>query len=244
MIGLKPEHYLHLSPIGQEILDNKEMFLSKLAIYKFGGYANEMLRRLDTKSAKSLTDKEQETHILNSIKNAMYDYKAKYFDFNDDQIKLYVDDSNRDDIDSEIFMDINLHHYPLRDYKSMWSEMNNIVKEYSKLGHRNKNAMNRGKLSKHQMHLVRLYLMVFDILEKHEINTYRKKEHEFLMSIRNGDYLDENQFPTKEFNDILNELEKRLEYDKVNTDLPDKPNYKRINEFIISVNEKIVKGEI
>lgn len=43
-------------------------------------------------------------------------------------------------------MDVNLSHYPLRDYKGMWSEMNNIVKDYAKIGKRNKNAAEHGKL--------------------------------------------------------------------------------------------------
>lgn len=29
-----------------------------------------------------------------------------------------------------------------------------------------------------------------------------------------------------------------------NTSLPDNPNYKAINEFVASVNERVVKGEI
>ena len=139
-------------------------------------------------------------------------------------------------------MDINLKHYPLRDYKSMWSEMNNIVKDYSKIGKRNKHAAEHGKLGKHMMHLVRLYYMCFDILENHEINTYRSKEHELLMSIRNGDFLDCNDQPKDEFYEMVNELEKRLDYDKNNTDLPVKPNYKMINEFVMDINERVVRG--
>lgn len=37
---------------------------------------------------------------------------------------------------------------------------------------------------------------------------------------------------------------KKLDYDKINTDLPPKPNYKKINEFVMNVNERIVKGEL
>ena len=79
-------------------------------------------------------------------------------------------------MDTEIYMDVTLSHYPLRDYKSMWSEMNNIVKDYAKIGKRNKNAIEHGKLAKHMMHLIRLYLMVIDILEKKEIITYRNQK--------------------------------------------------------------------
>ena len=100
-------------------------------------------------------------------------------------------------MEAEIYMDLSLKHYPLRDYRSMWNEMNSIVRDYDKLGKRNKHAIEHAKLSKHMMHLVRLYLMAFDILEKGEIHTYRKQDLPFLMEIRNGKFLDENQQPTE-----------------------------------------------
>ena len=245
LLGLNKNQYLHISPIGQELHDNKKIFLSKRVIHSFGGYATAQLRRLDNKAARLVGQAQREQHILNSINNASYDFKTKYFPLGEnDKIKLYLDDAVNEEFDKEIFMDIKLTHYPLRDYKSMWSEMQNIVRDYNKIGSRNSKAIEHGKLAKHMMHLVRLYLMAFDILEKGEIVTYREKDHDYLMSIRNGKYLDENNQPIHEFFEIVDEYEKRLEYDKNNTDLPDKPDYKSIKEFSISVNERIVKEEI
>ena len=43
---------------------------------------------------------------------------------------------------------------------------------------------------------------------------------------------------------MVNEYEKKLEYAKANTSLPEHPNYKAINEFVMSVNERIVKDDI
>lgn len=244
ILGLKPEHYLYVSMIGRQLIDNKDLFLSQKAIYSFGGYATAQLRRLDNKAIRTIEQDKREKHILNSILNAKYTFPDKYFEHDTDAISLYIDKSQQEEYDTEIFMDINLKHYPLRDYKSMWSEMNNIVKDYSKIGKRNKHAIEHKKIGKHMMHLVRLYYMCFDILEKHEINTYRNKEHDLLMSIRNGEFLDSSNQPTNEFYEMVNELEKRLDYDKANTDLPPKPNYKKINEFVMNINERIVKGEL
>lgn len=244
IVGLKPEHYLYLSPIGKELLDNRHLFLSKRCIYSFGGYANAQLRRLDNKAVRLVSQSEQEQHILNSIKNASYTFKEHYFPYNDNAIKLYIGKSEQEEYDSEIFMDIDLKHYPLRDYKSMWAEMNNIVKDYSKIGHRNAQAIEHGKLAKHMMHLVRLYLMCLDILNEGEIVTYREKDQDFLMDIRNGKYLDENRQPTSEFFDIVKELEAKLDKAKETTELPENPDYNKINKFVMSVNERIVKGEI
>ena len=156
ILGLEPEQYFYISPIGQELLDHKSLFLSQKAIQSFGGYANSQLRRLDNKSAR----------LTGQAQNASYDFKERYFSYTEDNIHLYLDSSPRDDMEAEIYMDLSLKHYPLRDYRSMWNEMNSIVRDYDKLGKRNKHAIEHAKLSKHMMHLVRLYLMAFDILEK------------------------------------------------------------------------------
>lgn len=242
LLGLQPEHYLYINKIGQTLLDNKKLFLSKKAMHSFGGYANSQLRRLNNKAVRTVTQAEQEQHILNSIKNAAYMFNEKFFSYNTDMIRLYLDNAVNTDLEKEIFMDISLKHYPLRDYKAMWSEMNNIVKEYAKIGRRNKNAIEHSKLSKHMMHLVRLYYMCFDILEQEEIITYRKKEHDLLMDIRNGKYLDSDKQPTSDFFELVNELEKRFTYAKNNTSLPEQPDYQAINQLIIDINEYVVCG--
>jgi predicted nucleotidyltransferase len=243
LLGNKPEYYFYVHPIGQEMLDNSHLFLSKRAIYSFGGYASQQLRRLSNKANREVSQSKREEYILKSVENSFYKIKQNYCQFPDDSIKLYADVSDREDYDTEIFMDVNLKHYPLRDYKDIWAEMNSVVKSYNKMGKRNQYAIERGKLAKHMMHLVRLYLMCFDILEKEQIITYRDKDHDFLMDIRNGKYLDKENQPIDAFYEIVDELEKRLKYDSMNTSLPDNPDYNKINEFVASVNERVVKGE-
>lgn len=244
ILGCKPEHYLFKSDIGSELLANKKMFLSKLCIHSFGGYASSQLRRLENKAARLIGQTQNEEYILKSIQNAKYDFENRYFPLNESRLDLYIDKAVQEGYESEIFIDANLKHYPLRDWAGMWNEMKSIVSSYNKIGKRNERAMSHNKLGKHMAHLIRLYMMCIDILEKEEIITYRAEEHDLLMSIRNGEYLDNNRQPTTAFYDLLNEYEKRFEYAKQNTSLPDIPDYKRINEFKIYVNERIVKGEV
>lgn len=240
MLGCKPEHYYIPNKIGQELIDNKRLFLSKKALYSFGGYANQQLRRLQNALARdSYPQSEKEKHILGSIHSAMMNFENKYDLFENGSLKLSIDKSDNEELDTEIFVDVNLKHYALRDYKNIWSEMHNIVKDYSKIGKRN-NKKDDEHLNKHAMHLIRLYLMCLDILEKEEINTYRENDLELLLSIRNGDYQKEDGTFYQSFFDMIDELEKKLEYAKNNTSLPDKPDYKKIEEFVISVNERAV----
>ena len=244
ILGLKPEHYFVLTDAGKKLLDNRQLFLSKRAVHSFGGYANAQLRRLENFTARNSSQSQLEKHILKSIEHASVDFKNRYFDMPEDSIKLYIDKSPRDDYDTEIFCDVTLKHYPLRDHKGMLNDMGTIIHQYAKMGKRNEKAMVHNKLGKHMMHLVRLYLMAFDILEKGEINTYREKDHDFLMDIRNGKYLDDNQQPTKEFYEIVDELEAKLDKLKDTTDLPDTPDMNKVMDLVEEVNGDVVNKNV
>lgn len=210
-LGCLPQHYFYLSEIGKELLDNRKIFLSQICVHTFGGYASSQLRRMSNKAARLVSQAENESYILKSIDNARYEFKNRYYPFEDDNdLKLYIDKSAQEGYDSEIFMDVRLNHYPLRDWTGMWNEMKTIVSSYNKFGRRNEKAVAHDKLGKHMAHLIRLYMMCIDILEKEEIVTYREKERDLLMSIRNGEYLDENRQPIPEFYDLLNEYEKKI----------------------------------
>lgn len=234
-LGCKKEHYLHLSDIGKELLENRKMFLSQICIHSFGGYAGSQLRRMENKAARLVGQEQNEEYILKSINNAKYDFKNRYYPMCDGELNLYTDKAVQEGYESEIFMDINLKHYPLRDWAGMWNEMKAIVSSYNKIGKRNEKAMAKDKLGKHMAHLIRLYMMCIDILEKEEIITYRENEHDLLMSIRNGEYLDSNRQPTAEFYDLLNEYEKRFDYAKKNTSLS-LENYKCEQDYFEEYN--------
>ena len=244
LFGLAPDNYLYLNDIGKMLLDNKRLFLSKRAIQSFGGYADAQLRRLQNALARdTFPQSEKEQHIFNSVKNAMYSFNSSYKNFENGSLEIFIDKSVNPELETEIFVNANLNHYPLRDYASMWNTMSNVVKDYDKIGKRNKKKDDL-HLNKHAMHLIRLFMMAIDILEKGEINTYREKEHDLLMDIRFGKYqTDEGTF-SDSFYDMMREYERRLHYAAEHTDLPAKPNFKRVQELVMTINERVIQDEI
>ena len=244
LLGLAPDNYLYLNDIGKMLLDNKRLFLSKRAIQSFGGYADAQLRRLQNALARdTFLQSEKEQHIFNSVKNAMYSFNSSYKNFENGSLEIFIDKSVNPELETEIFVNANLNHYPLRDYASMWNTMSNVVKDYDKIGKRNKKKDDL-HLNKHAMHLIRLFMMAVDILEKGEINTYREKEHELLMDIRFGKYqTDEGTF-SDSFYDMMREYERRLHYVAEHTDLPAKPDFKRVQELVMTINEMVIRDEI
>ena len=64
LLGLNPEHYLYLNDIGQMLIDNKRLFLSRRAIQSFGGYADAQLRRLQNALVRdTFPQSEKEQHM-------------------------------------------------------------------------------------------------------------------------------------------------------------------------------------
>lgn len=231
MLGTKTEHNIILHNTGILLRDNTDIFLSKRAIASFGGYATAQLRRLQNALARdSYPQNEKEKHILSSILSSMQTLEDRYNAVTKEQLKLYIDKSDKEDMDSEIFLDISLTHYPLRDFKNIYSDMHNIVKDYGKINHRN-NKKDELHLNKHSMHLIRLLIMGAEILEGKGIHTYRK-DREFLLSIRNGEWTYEQIF------EVVNAFENRFKYASDNTSLPAKPNYKRAEELMMSIYQQ------
>lgn len=99
------------------------------------------------------------------MKHALEDFERRFADFDKGSIRLYIDKAENPLLETEIFVDAHYRHMPLRDYENMWSIMHSVVKDYDKIGKRNKKK-DDNHLNKHAMHLIRLFMMAVDILEK------------------------------------------------------------------------------
>ena len=243
MLGGKSEHYIFMDEyISNLLLNNRKLFLSKRAIQSFGGYATQQLRRLENAIARDrVSQARREEHILNSMQGAVRTFKDRYSDFTNGSLKLYIDVSDKDDLDKEIFMDAHLYRYPAREFNSILNDLKNVLETYDHLNNRNKKK-NDEHLNKHAMHLARLYLTCFDILEKEDIITYRENDLDLLMSIRNGKYQNEDGTYKQEFFDMITEWDKRFKYDKENTSLPNHPDMKKVEELVMEVNEYSIRN--
>lgn len=72
LLGCKPEHYVMVTAIGRQMLENRKMFLSQRAARSFGGYATQQLRRLENALAHDrLPQEKTEEHILNSMRRSL-----------------------------------------------------------------------------------------------------------------------------------------------------------------------------
>jgi len=248
ILGTKDEHVFLLSEEGKMLRDNSDLFISQRCMYSFGGYAISQLRRLENGLIRKEPDQnKKEEHILGSIESSFYHLETHYHPFvsktqtlidkllrrEPKGFDLYIGKSIKEDMDTEILVNVNLKDYPLRDFVNIFSEMQQTLKSYSKIGKRNTKKTEES-LYKHAMHLIRLYLMCIDLLEGKGICTYRN-DREFLLDIRNEKYTFEQLM------DMANDYEKKMQYAAKHTNLPKKVNTNKIEELVIEINKKSLK---
>ena len=240
LLGCKPEHYIQITSLGRQMIDNRHLFLSQRAAQSFGGYATQQLRRLENAIARDrMPQARKEEHIMHAMESAVKNFEKHYTTFEHGSIILHTEDSPRDGLDREVLANIHIDNYPARDFCTILSHLTDILGTYEKLSSRNRKK-DEAHLDKHAMHLIRLYLMCLDILENEEIVTYREKEHDLLMDIRRGKYRNKDGTYDQEFFDMVSEYEARMQYAKKNTNLPPKPNMKKVQEFVMDVNKDVI----
>lgn len=244
MLGLDEDQYLIKSELGQELIDNTQLFLSKRAVKSFGGYADAQLRRLQNAIARdTLPQSDREKHILNSVRNSLEDFNRRYEGDEKNGMRIYIDKAVNPELETEIFVDSNYKHFPLRDYTDLWGAMKTVVRDYDKIGKRNKKK-DDNHLNKHAMHLIRLFMMAIDILEKGQICTHRVSDLPVLLSIRKGEFMLSDGTFSAEFYELLEEYEHRLDEAAKKTTLPDNPDMDKVEKFVERVNRYAVTGEL
>lgn len=238
ILGTKDKHIAIISYAGRLLMDNKDLFLSQLAYGSFGGYATQQLRRLENALARGeYPQAEKERHILKALNSKLVTFEERFTKFDENSIKLFTEKSNKAGMDKEIYMDIHLENYPLRDFKGIYEEMYSVVKDFDKLNHRN-SKKDETHLYKHAMHLIRLLITGAEILEGKGINTYREDDKDFLVDIRMKKYTYEEIF------EMANKYEEKFEYAKKHTCLPVNPDTNKIDDLFYEIMKNQLKNSL
>jgi predicted nucleotidyltransferase len=234
MLGCRD--YIVFNEVGKRLIENAKRFLSKKCIVTFAGYATAQLRRLENALCHdSYSEEDKIKHIKATMEVAMLKLEEKNDVFKNKGISVDADENG-------VNLSIHIDNQPIAEVRAALNDLLTIEKTYNKLNHRN-NKKDLPHLNKHAMHLFRLYYTVFDILEHYDIRTYRYKERDLLLEIRNGKLIKDNQL-TEEFRTLLKSLEDRLEELKKTTQIPNTYDSKWVEEFVLDVNMNIVTDTV
>ena len=243
MLGCRAEDYFILNGIGQRVLDNKSLFLSKKAFYTFSGYASAQMKLLSNYSGAPIVNNNRNDSITHSVKNCLTNViKNKEEDYSHfvENMNLILPPNGSDEsyLLADTFINIDAGSYNVKDLYDIIGSIHGTITEFTKGSRHNSEAAKYNKMGKHMMHLLRLYMMVIDILNDGEIITYREKEHDLLMSVRNKEYLESDGTIKPKFFDIVREYEGKAKSALENSKLPDKANTDEINKMLFDIYEE------
>ncbi len=222
LMGTREDCIVHITPEGKLLRENAGLFFSRRAISSFGNYASAQLRRLSNALCHdSYDDAEQEGYLAATLSGQIEHFNRTYTPMGDSGMRIHLSEESA----PRLLFDVKLDGYPLRDFAGIYGEINNIIKTYGKMNHRNRKK-DDAHLYKHAMHLVRLLITGEDILLGRGIITYREKEHDLLMDIRNGRYTFD------EVMDMAKEHQKGFEKAAKETALPSQPNVAQVEALM------------
>lgn len=240
ILGVRPEDRFYVSPVGQEVFDNVDMFLSKHIAVKVNGFATSQLRKIQSITARNGDEKTQGEYMLDAANRKIEDFNGRYPTLvENSDMKLSLEYINGE---WKIVCTGNFWEVPLNEMKGAYDDLMNLFKSFHKFTGDNSKPTDE-KLNKHAYHLVRLLTMGKEILEEGVIRTYREKEHDILMGMRDGKYMVDGKF-AKEFYDYIDHLEAEFELARQRSELPNKPDSKRIDQFVESVNRRVINEEL
>lgn len=233
LLGVKEEHMLKVTPESRLLIDNSNVFLSQRAGNSFGGYALSQLKEIENALMleNGVDDKLIAEQLRKTLDKQMEIFAERYTGLSKDECFVV----NQDDINhrDELYITVDLQSYPLNSLYGMCSELADINRKFGKLNHRNKKT-SPAKLAKHQMHLIRLLSMGTEILSGEGINTYREKDRDFLLDIRNEKYSND------EVMEFVREKEEKFNYAKKHSVLPKTCNEEAIKELVSEINLKCI----
>lgn len=233
MLGCKQEHYLVLTDIGKELIDNRKAFLSMHTADSFRGNARLQLRRFERalKEDSRFQERKRE-QAVNELRAIPWEQALSP----DDVIEF------QKGREGKILASIEISRHPIEEVQKILFCISSVTETYKKLKSGTR-VVDAPHLNKHAMHVVRLYLTGADLLEQGDIITPREEHHELLMSIRRGHYLNPDGTYRREFFDLVSSLERRLDYAMRNTCLPPAPDMEWAQDFLISANRQTLEME-
>lgn len=235
ILGTKQEHILYKDDVAKILLDNKELFISQLVFYKFGGYATSLLRRLEMDMLHNpIEDKKIDT-LQKSLNNLIKGFESKF------NIKLEVKTTTS--TSEGTLITGNLQEKPLCDVYRIMGDIMTVHKNYTSMKGRTRRKKTKEDLYKHAMHTIRSLKMGIELLQGKGIITYRGHDRDFLLDIRKGIYTFDEIFT------IANDLDKELNQAMKSTSIPVRPDYHKLDVLLmemvrISINKQKVDSTL
>lgn len=233
MLFVEDEDILYVGELFEEVLESRELFLTKNVYRSFSGYAKDQLMRIKN-SLGRVTVEESEDHAEYVIAGLLESLGETHpgVVVGNNEVKLNgvkVGRNGKYYVDTDIL----LKGVDFTETYAYLSGISNTVNNLNRRKSRNR-RVGEGKLEKHAMHLVRLLNMGVEILRGEGVNVKRDKDREFLLDIRRGKVKWEELFL------YVGELFKEMEAEEIRSELPEELDEEKVVKLHDGILERML----
>lgn len=238
ILGVREEEVIYANDIGKKLLQNKEIFFSQNSAQKISSFAIAQLRKIQAVMAKGGDEKTQEEYILDASRKAAAHFNERYSTLVDNSnLTMFLDYDKKGT--PQIMLNGSFVGVPIQELSGAYTDLKNIRQSFKQLTTMNKKK-DIAHLNKHAYHLLRLLHMGTELLKNGELNVYRTTDHNILMDLKIGKFID-NGVLSPTFFELLEKAQKEYELASQHTTLPKSPDTASIEQLTMEINSKVVK---
>lgn len=131
LLGNDPELYVNMTPEGQMLLDNRELFLTRRIAYSYGGFANDQLRRLQMGLLRNRVSPEalKNKFEKRSLERAIAGWGK------DNIFEITISEDADEEGKHPLLISGSLNDYPVTSLKSLLKSLTTTIDQYEQPQH-------------------------------------------------------------------------------------------------------------
>lgn len=227
LIFTHPDDIQFITPLGELLIQNRDIFISKKAKHTFSGYAFSQLQRIKGHNKRIMKPQSKESPRIED-----YFVTKSFVQICAEENLQEIEFVTKKGMSEEVtYFNKEGYKAAYREWRQYWDWKNNRNEVRAEL------EQNHGFDTKHACHLIRLLRMGKEILSGEGV-LVRRPDAEELRAIRNGAYSYEKILEMSEKLEAeLNEL-----YEK--STLQRSPDIEKLNDLLIEITNKAWNGKL
>ena len=236
-LGLEKDDILYSDETAQAIIESGDAFISKRCGEAAMTLTWDLVRKIGRPAEiDGEFGAERRRRAIRAVDDAKEDFTEAYGRF----AKIYVD-VQRFRGAPTVMASLSLRDMPLSEIGGCSQVLGDIARGYGMVSETRGQSALRGEELVHAMtEVVRILMTTSELLDGEGLNVYRDRKVHVLNGIMKGRLIGPDGRPTREYWDIVDEEQLRLEDAMERTPLPDGPDEAEVERLIASQNRRTV----
>lgn len=235
--GINPDDILYADSSAQAVLASADAFISKRCGQAAIAKVVDLIRLIGRPAEYDVAfGQDRRERAIRAIDLAKEDFTEAYGRF----ARIYVDVQNYEGKPT-VMASMNLRDMPLSEMSDFSTTLADIARGYGMMAEvRGRSALRGEQLAYTMTEVIRILQTTSELLDGEGLNVFRDHKVHVLNGIMRGRLIGPDGRPTREFWEIVDEEQVRLEDALERTELPDDPDEKMIERLIASQNRRMI----